>query len=177
VYFSEPMFHWVYVINCNLKWHGQNCPVNRVICNKRTKSMHSACLLVSKRSWSVPQHLHSQNASAHVGETDVQMPWPTGMDGDQSDVGGPGMYAGTQACHISPPVASLRELERLRKRSETRRMEELTTKVAVRKWERTRMHQSVGTTKQHSALMVHTVGPTLLITTVTLVCVTAHVHP
>jgi len=43
------------------------------------------------------------------------------------------MYAGTQACHISPTVASLRELERLRKRSETRRMEELTTKVAVRK--------------------------------------------
>ena len=55
------------------------------------------------------------------------------MDSDQSDVGGPGTYAGAQACHISPPVAYLSELEVLRKSAETRRMEELTTKVAVRK--------------------------------------------
>ena len=57
--------------------------------------------------------------------------------------------------HITPPVASLNELEVLRKSAETQMME-LTTKVAVRNWERTRMHQSVDTTEQHPALMVRT---------------------
>jgi len=80
------------------------------------------------------------------------------MDGDQSDVEGPGMYAGAQVCHITPPVASLRVLEVPRKSAETWMMKELTTKVAVRNWERTWTHQSVGTTKQHPALMVHTLA-------------------
>jgi hypothetical protein len=118
--------------------------------------VNSACLLVSN----VHEACHSIFAArTPLPRTERQMfrcRDPQGWMVTNPMLEGPGMYAGAQACHITPPVASLSELEVLRKSAETPRMEELTIKVAVRNWERTQMHQSVDTTTQHPALMVRT---------------------